>query len=306
MARNRITAVPATRLSVGSLRMRQNIILIAVIVAALCGPLALIFGGRGDATAVPAGYSVPEKTIAFAERAATDFLNGTPTELPVASGVDATFGAGTSPDANVPLAYDHLTLYGTTAMAVAGVPMDAIRFDVDIAEVPHWLWISVTYDASGRPVLAAQPSFMAKVVAQSNSVTSPKPLSSTDDIPPLVKDRIGRWAEAYVNGDSAALQVLVNDEAAPTGGVYAGLQGFFCDGTCAFVKWAAPSTRLDGFAIVRVELVLTGIGANGRTVSNELDLLVRGWMTDAPRVQAWGPAGTGSLLDPYSNSSANQ
>ena len=310
MAQIKISAVPATRLSVRSLRIRQNAVLIAVLIAALCGPLALFRSSSSVSTSAQA-YEVPEKTVAFATRIAEDFLAGTPTDLPVAAGVDPTFGSGAA-GAGTDLDVSHLTVYSSFSSLVNGTLVDAVRFNVDVGSEPLWLWVSVSYDGSNRPVLAAQPSFLPKVVAQSGVTTAPKFAGATEEIPALVRDRVDRWAEAYVSGDSDTLKVLVNDELAPLGGSYAGLQGFSCEQGCSRVLWAAPSARLEGFAIVRVELVLQYSATNGdgmsasRTLTSHMDLLVRGWRSDAPRVQAWGPAGSGDVLYPYSNNTAVQ
>ena len=290
-------------MSLKSLRTRQNIIIALVVFAALCGPLALFSASRsGGDVVIP--YEPSERTIAFAESIAHDFAAGNPTVLPVAAGVDPTFGHGVA-GAVEPTGLTDIIFSGAYSTFVGGQRWEMVRFATELDGAHFTMSVPVSYDPAGFPMLAAYPSLVPTALARTGQ-NAPRPTISTDDIPTSVQERIRLWAEAYAAGDSDALQVLVTDENAPLGGSYAGIGGFNCDDRCVSIPWAYSSSTFPGYAVVRVQLGMEPIAPTGSFMSIELDLLVRGWQTDAPRVQAWGHAGAGDLLRPYINNTVNQ
>lgn len=290
-------------MSLKSLRTRQNIIIALVVFAALCGPLALFSTSRSSGN-VTLPYEVSERTVAFAESIAKDFAAGRPTVLPTAAGVDSTFGHGAA-GASSPTGITDIIYSGTFSTFVGDKRWEMVRFSVKMNGSHFTMSVPVSYDPLGFPMLAAYPSLVPTALASSGQ-SSPLPTLYTDEIPESVIDRVRLWAAAYAAGDSDALQVLVTDENAPLGGSYAGLGGFVCESRCVSIPWAYSSTTFPGYAVVRVQLGMETDAPTGSYVSIALDTLVRGWQTDAPRVQAWGHAGSGDLLRPYINNTVNQ
>lgn len=302
--KNVLTAVPNVRLTAGSLRRRQNIILVAVLIAALTGPLAFVMSLGGSDPVVQTAPESSGKTITFATTVAEDFLAGGGTNMPAAAGVDRMFGR--SQEDVTAMRYSSLEYRESTITVVGGSRVDVVRFALETYDFGFMtLSVPVTFTDAGRQILAATPSMVPATFATDGSASAPQPeLTTGEEIPDNVEERIQLWAEAFAADDSQALRVLVNDSDAPAGGSYLGLGGFTCPRGCSEVLWATPSTVDTSLVNVRVRTLFVADSANGFVMSNEFDLLVRGWNSDAPRVLAWGPAGFGSLLAPYINNTA--
>lgn len=301
-----IAAVPTTKLSKKQLRFRQNLILAAIALGFACGPLALVVALSSSGGSAPTKVTAPTDAVAYATAIAEDFVAAEPTALPVADGADQTFGL-TKQDIGVELEHDGLIYNRSVVSSVAGTRVDLIRFTVRRTQGDLLLTIPVTYSQSGDALLAAAPSLAPIEYPATGSVDTPSPDAGDDvanDVPRLVSERVELWAAAYASNDAQELKVLVDDADAPAGGTYEGLGGFTCPDGCTRIVWATPLTSDPSSAIVRVSAGFVDDGANKFVANNEFDLLVRGWRTDAPRVQAWGPAGSGPLLRPYLNNSA--
>lgn len=305
MANRPYTAVPATRSSKRALRLKQNLIIGALIGGFLLGPIGFYFAvqARGNVPEVPP--AIPTATVAFAELVARDYLAGRPTDLPTTGDVPQDLGFPTGGNQK-PLPGATLTFDRWSPAEVAGVPVTQVRFRVASGENLYNLTIVTTRDSRGRDLLAALPALTPAVFAPSGSFPTPAPTSQTpgfvDTAPDAVRTAVAAWAAAFAAGDAAQLKILVGGGAAAPDGDYVGLSGFELRGAPT-ISWGVLSA--DGTAgYVRVTLLLSDPGANGFAPSNSYDLLVQDWGTANPRVVAWGPPGSGPTLEPYENNTS--
>jgi len=119
-----------------------------------------------------------------------------------------------------------------------------------------------------------------------------------------VRDALTGWVKAYTSGDPTALRLAVGDGDPDHGYVpLAGVVDAVVDVRFAGVP---AGDRTKSMMVVAVTLTvsrdgaLTGVGHTKGGVF-DVDVLVVGADTAAPRVVAWGGPGTGGLLVPYQN-----
>lgn len=310
MAQRPFTAVPATRSSKRALRVKQNILIAAVLIGFLMGPLALLVSSRASSNIPTIPPQIPTPTVAFSEIVARDFIEGRATSMPVAKGVPQDLGFSSSN--NAPLEGATLVFDRFSTGTVGASRVTLTRFRVVTAEQRVMnLTISTTTDSRGRLVVAALPGLTPALFATTDELAQPAPNKDTNptvttEIPRPVREVAESWARAYAANDSSQLRVLVGGgSSAPSEGNYFGLGGFVSDRDPR-ISWAVPGPGDQAF--MRVELQLSEIGedeqgVNGFTPSVELDLLVADWSTNSPRIVAWGPPGSGPTLEPYENNS---
>lgn len=295
------SVVPAARSSAPILQLKLLLVLGALGLAALLGPLSFLLsltrGGDGPAVA-----ATSSDTRGFAELAARDFLAGRPTTLAVATGIEATFGVpNDGSDAPRPqIAYLSLAHTSARSYIANGRSFELHRFTAvtGAAEPPLTVDVTVLLTPEG-PVLGAYPA-----LGRSSAVTEKVPAldyqedeNKTSNLPAPVKEAVVRWAAAYAGGDSAALRVLADD---PQEGTYDVLGGF----TAEAPEVATAVVEGDDGYILRIRVLLRAAGAQGFQVKNDYDLLVTQASTANPKVVAYGPAGTAAApLQPYSNNS---
>jgi hypothetical protein len=305
------TAVPATRSSKRVLRIKQNVLIGAVVAGFLLGPLAFLVASRSSSAVeqvradLPA--PLPTSTAGFAEIVARDFVAGRPTQLPTAEGVPATLGF--DPRTRNPL--DRATLFfdGVFGGNVAGTPVSITRFRVVVpandpqAEVGYLVYnlsITTMKDPTGRfDVLAAlpylSPAVFAGQIPAAPAADETVP-GGSETIPPPVVNLIDRWGRAYAEGSQEQMRTVVRPpNASATFPLLTGAQL----AAAPTIPWMIE--RSDGSAIVRARFVFSDVSANGFTPSIELDFLVSDVNGQNPEVKAWGAPGSGPTLEPNQN-----
>jgi len=175
--------------------------------------------------------------------------------------------------------------------------------------------VPVLLSAQG-PRLAAAPAFSARGDQPGQAVGQGDYTGYRDLVTPVgdrVKEQVGRWAHAYVTGDSAALLALTGDQNADHR--YVGLSGFTLPDSARSVQVLSAIRASGGRLIVRVRVLLArapqagtapeeppeGATAGRFTVHADFDLLVGAPEGVRPPVLAWGPAGSAAGLEPFSN-----
>lgn len=315
-------AIPATRSSAPKLQIRFYTVLGIVGLAALAGPLSLaVSAAQGSApTAVVA--QADYETTGFAQLVAEDFLSARTTLLPVAEGVDPTFGQteGRETGQPQPLPYSGLSLYNTQGPKTEGnaeagtlQTFDVTSFLFRMGEKPMKVEVTTLRTEDG-PVLAAQPALLpvdatlAEDVAPMNYQENAALSEFTSE---ALTTSVEEWAEAYAAGDSARLYAITGERR--TGQVYQGLGGFTVEEvsiTSAVTDSAeSVSAKLPEGAdtpiinplYLRVKVLLIADGADRYSASNEFDLLINDSESGSPRVIAWGGPGSAPFA-PFSNS----
>lgn len=129
---------------------------------------------------------------------------------------------------------------------------------------------------------------------------------ASTDVPSAVNDALTQWAKAFASGDANALRLVVGDTEADHS--YAPLTGVASATPTVVAAAAVPGADPEAKPtqmLVRVNLALAwkGVALTPNTPLPQVtyDLLVTGTDTAAPRVVAWGGAGSGPSLKPYSN-----
>jgi hypothetical protein len=299
----RWTAVPAKRLRGSELSWRVNAVLILVTLAALAGPLALLLSSR---TAPPALQEHRVDAVAaLAERVAIDFLSGQYTQVPVAVGVDPTFGAPRSvsgqidPDylrpvlsqvASTQVIAREYRIYGERRyelVTVAVFGSDGLAWQV---AVPVYL---------DGPVLAAAPTLLPPPRHPATPLPALDYRGDIDQVTPPsnVVPLVAEWATAWASDDRATLKRLTGDV---DPGIYRGLGGFVAERTVLVSAVAIDRVSQSGVPrrlVVRVTVWVRPEGANVSGQSVELDLLVEDASTDLPKISAWGPAGSTPMVE---------
>lgn len=287
MARHRWTAVPATRSSAPVLKIRLWLVLGSLIVSSVFG----LFGGIAwvaNKPEPPAPLPPEAAATGVATAVATDFLNGRPTTVAVAEGINPELGGGGSglPGA-VSVAWTDFDLY-----VQEGRTFEVHHFIVG-GTPPRSLAVTVELTGAG-PVLAAAPALgplaiSAQPPRRFDWADSEARMNVSDD----VKRRVTAWAEAYASDDRQALRDLTGDAERR---VYAGLGGLSAEEVD--VLGAVPVSG-SGDIVVRVSVLLTGEA--GFKAEAEYDLRVADQGSADPKVTAWGPAASGGFLGPYAN-----
>lgn len=318
MAQRPFTAVPATRSSKRALRVKQNILIAAVLIGFFMGPLAMFMASRASSNIPSVPTPLPTPAIAFSEIVARDYVAGRATSMPVAKGVPQDLGFTSSEPA--PLKGGVVVFDRVSYSSIGASELTLVRFRVVTPDQKVMnLTVPVTTDARNRLVLAALPSLTPALFAATEELPQPAPNRDTypdlvETIPKPVTEIAAAWADAYAANNSQQLRVIVGGGAsAPQEGNYFGLGGFTVS-RAPTVQWAV--LRPGDLAFMRVSFQLSEVAESddpavgeapasvkGFTPSVELDLLVADWSTNSPRVVAWGAPGLGPMLEPYENNS---
>jgi hypothetical protein len=287
------TAIPAARSSLPVLRLR----LIAVLGSLLLAALAGLFSAIAWLTAEPPTVdfsAVRPRAEAQATAIAAAWVDGRPTELAVADGVSNTFAASQGGGLNLEvLSMSHS---GWRRDTVSGRLVETHSFVVETGSGMYRLAVPFVFEGNA-PVLAAYPSLLP-YVPPTGSV-DPLEYSNAEsrvrDVPTPVRDRIREWTVAYGEDNGRALRDIADDRSARPE-QYRGLGGMTSVSEPE-VRVAVSTTK---GLVLRVRLAYLTTGAPG-PITMDFDLLVTGEGTQAPRVVAWGPAGTGPSLERYQN-----
>lgn len=321
MALNRpVTAVPAaTRSSERVRKLIVNTILIVGAVSALCGVFATI-AWIAFSPNVPTKDDIIPVASATAYTVATDFLAGRPTAVPVADGVDRTFGrinvrVDERPE---PLPVVSLSVLevvdGFLSGGDQGGPAQQYeihRFLVgvspEVGEADEFIPVGSLYTLEVTmlvtrqgPVLGATPALLPYLGAD-DGVFRPIDYSqftgpSGTSVPEASRAAIQSWAEAYTSNNAAALRQITQDGIHEED--YVGLSGFTLAEDVQIVS-AVPVG--DGTTLqVQVLLLVSSDRANGFESTLSYDLRVERTNTQSPAVTAWGPPGS-TGLQPYQN-----
>jgi hypothetical protein len=250
---------------------------------------------------------------------------GTPAGSPGASAAAGKAKAtptvpATSPTASAPAT----SPTNSTVPSAAGSPSPAATPTEDTgtngtaAPASNVLQLDVTVLLTSQgPRLAAVPAFSVwrgglGAAAGKGDYTNYSDL--TRDVSEAVKSQVARWAQAYVNGDSAGLLAITGDQNSDHR--YLGLSGFTLPNSNQGVQILSAITVARGQLIIRVRVLLaravpggTVSGGKGTdqqfTTYADFDLLVGAPTGAQPQIVAWGPAGSAAELEPYSNAQAS-
>lgn len=297
------TAIPATRSSAPILKIKFYAIIGGIGLLCLLSLISFIgfISAGSSSTPVVTGDVTPPLDRAFAEQIARDMLAARPTTLPVAEGVDPTWGASSlaANEEPVPLGVRDIAWSGSDYRVLNNRAYRVHSFLVRTDTDSYQLDVTTMRSTEGLPVLVAQPALGP--VPQ--PATVPKALDYAED--PGVVDTVSadirrvttEWATAYATGDGETLRQISNDLSSATGD-YVGLGGFEVVGEPRIVTAIhAGGPTMD----LRIRVVFRSTGAKQYLMSNDFDLLVGDPDTSVPKVVAWGPAGSAIELTPYQN-----
>jgi hypothetical protein len=296
-APRRWAAIPAQRSSASLLQIKLRLVLALLLVAAVSGPIALVVGlarsGSSSSTTAPANHLAE----AYGAQVVRDYLTGAGTSLPVANDLDATFAR---PDQPVTLQVAAVDFAGVTVATVDGLYVETYTYVARLAS-GRLLRVAVplSFTTEG-PLLVATPSLLSSSALASRTIGSE--LLDWDRIdgvsnstPAAAQTVIGEWVQAYAANDGAALQRITGDQ--DPAARYLGLGGI----NVLEVKTLNTFPRGERYSVVRVRVLFSFAGVDGYRSATEFDLLVLDPALPNPRVQAWGPAGSGPTLEPYQN-----
>lgn len=315
MARNPLTAVPATRSSLPLLKIRRRLVVGVLGVAVLSG-----FASTGawllTDTTPPAAVVLPSApAVALAETVARDFLAGRKSAVPAVHDVTSDFTPlATGPDAPKPMTVQALTFSGSQPWKLGDGSSAALVTEQETftALVDGQLYdITVPMVQSGKSwYLGAAPSIAPAATGTDQSGESidysklyPSLGGGTSDLPnDGYRTQIAKWAGIYAKAGKADGDLLaITDDVSPENHTYSGLGGWSVVGEPTIGSVVKVSTPYPGF-IVRVGLVLRSPAANGPTLSTDYDLYLRSDRNPTqPPVVAWGAAGSYKSLQPYIN-----
>jgi hypothetical protein len=298
----RWTAVPARRLNGKELNWRVNAVLALAAAAALTGPVALLLSLRVPPP--PPQIHQVDAVAELAERVTVDFLSGQYTRVPVAVGVDPTFGAPRGVDGRLDPEYRRPALVPIVSTQVIG------RESRTYGDRSYEMVLVAAFGRDGSawhvsvpvypdgPLLAASPTLMPAPPAP----TVPLPaLDYRGDVaqvtpPSAVVALVAEWATAWAADDRTTLKRLTGDI---DPGVYRGLGGFAAERTVLVSAVAIdvdPAVSVAGRLVARVTVWLRPVSANVSGQSVELDLLIEDAASDLPKVSSWGPAGSTPMV----------
>lgn len=156
--------------------------------------------------------------------------------------------------------------------------------------------------APGRGAMALSTPALVPIAPSDPELASLQAWPALDNVvvaEPL-KDATTAWAKEWAGGDANRLRLVTGDQdASHTYMVMPGVS--FVDVT---VDQAATGPMLStgsdqkDMAVLRARVSFT---RNGKSASQDMDLLVSQATSGAPRVVAWGAAGSGPSLEPFSN-----
>jgi hypothetical protein len=304
----KLTAVPSLKSSKSTLRLKQNIILSALIAGFLMGPLGFIISANRsvEVPQVNTGAEVLgvqnqiSGLVSFARTVAEDYLSGRATLLPTAKDVPQDFGRGAESGPMAHGALDLISVLTTSATTeTAGGVSYAVTFRFQSDGASMWQLEIIVHPGGGQPVLGALPSLTPFTVQGnfgSNGTQDQMGLGGEliEVTPAVVTNAVDAWAKAYVGGDPEALKqhVNLNGDASFS---YTPLGGGFSL-TSSRVLGVTASLKVEKGYAARVRLQLQ---KGSFTTSTEYDVLV----TDdaVGHVVAWGAPGTAPSLEPRGN-----
>lgn len=260
-------------------------------VAFVLSLLALgVASGSGSAAATaPAEFRFAGEAEAVAEA----FLAGLASPVPAAISADDTWDDNPAlfPDAVLGwVGADRVTSGGT----LIG---ETHRFVVGTSAGNYIL--GITIDGSGA--LAGSPSLEAGPWAGADSRPSTIRWAQVQGLAsgnsPGLVEQAEAWADAYAADDRTALRRIAGDDNAPDG-LYVGLGGFEVIGVAVDRPVVPRATEPDQMW-VQIELSLARPGTTDPTVEIGMDLLLEDGTTRLPKIVAWGPFGSASLLTPF-------
>ncbi|MGH9066579.1 MAG: hypothetical protein ACRD0J_03525 [Acidimicrobiales bacterium] len=300
-----LTAVPRRFPTSPSMRRRTLLIVGLLVVAILVGLLGLAVAGSTRSKLAKASALRPNFE-GFAAQAASAWLAGRPTVLPVAQGLKSDLGRVVPSNANGPIApappaFDVYSLDFTNATYGAGSTKTVKRTWV----VDHFtattsagtFKVNVTViDTPSGPVLGAYPSLAPLTVANGSNVPALdyQTLYKTVQPPQSVQAQVAAWAKAYVSNDQAELYTLTGDPASAT---FAGIGGWKLAGTPQVVSYVVGKTT----ALARVQVTMSMVSKPAVSATSGYDLLIGNLGNALPNIWAWGPAGSGLSLGRYAN-----
>lgn len=293
MERPSWTAIPAARSSLPILTLRLYALLGTLVLAACLGVVSTIAWTTADPPVVDFAAARP-LAQAHALSIAESWVSGTATSLPVADGVDARFNE--QGDGGMNITVRSLSPFRWVRDTVQGRVVETQYVLVDAVESDLIVAVPFVFD-KGTPVLAAYPSLSPAPIVAPTSPLEYQDVPALDSIPAPIRERVAEWGSAYGRNDGAELRDLADDRAA-TQAQYRGIGGLRLLST-PDIRTAIPtSTGL----VLRVRFTYQGEGG-GAGLSMDMDMLITAADSFTPRIVAWGPAGTGPSLRPYTNRS---
>lgn len=298
----RWAVIPAQRSSAPLLRIKLRIVLGLLLFAAVTGPLAFLISVSiaGSSSGVIAPVVNPQGE-AFGTQIVREYLSGTGVSLPVAEGLDPKLGRPVEPVATQVLSVDFVAV---NQAVIAGSSVETFTYTARLVNgVTVQVAVPLSYTEQG-PVLVATPSLLPVPEFAERTTTvdvldwSDQPKISPS-IPDATRTAVREWAVAYIAGDGAALQRLTGDQ--DPAARYLGLVGV----TLVDVRALRMFPIDDTTSVVRVEVLFSLTGVDGYRSATEFDLLIVDPTLPNPRVQAWGPPGSGPTLKPYQNNTNN-
>lgn len=264
-------------------------------------------------TFVPQAYQV-----------AIDYLDAIPTNVPTATGIDPSLGRlkiGASGVASGPAAaipYTSINLYSSNQLppdtgggvgrvidtflvqgtAAVGAPVTVSAVNAS-APPPPAFFLSVTMRGTpSGPQIATLPSFGPAIF---QSVTNPALDWSGYPQATLTSgatSQIDTWALAYTTNNETGLYQLTGD---PTQHIYYGMPGSW--NLIGEPKVTSATTRGQQ-ALVQVQMTIAPTATPNAVINESFDLLLAQIDRPLPPIVAWGPAGTGWNLTPFTNANA--
>lgn len=300
------TAQPRMGLPASKAERKARTALGAVLLALPLAALAILISFGAIAAAAAGGKSKAAEVETFKYEAAArsvvvDYMSGRVPSIPAAINVNA-FAARESTNntgvASAPTPVPVLSISSLSAETInikdrsIEVHEFLVRTDAGLLEV------SVTILDADGPVLAALPSIKPADVG----VPPEDAAFSWDAVfgqavldQDIAIEQVAKWADAYGADDADALYRLTND---PENHLYRGIGGLQ-SADQPVIKSAATFNKTQVLLTVTVTLRSTRNAA--LVLKSDYDLLLDDLDRAVPSIVAWGPAGTGPTLVPFSN-----
>lgn len=278
------------RSSLPVLKIRLYAVLGSLVAAALLGVFSTVAWLTADPPVVDFSSARP-----FAEGHALaiteSWVAGRATTLPVAQGVDARFNETSG--GGLRITVRSITPSNWVRDVVQGRVVETHYVLVDAAELDLLVAVPFLFDR-GVPVLAAYPTLLPTGVTGAVAPLEYQEVQNTlDSIPQPVRERIAEWGAAYGANDGATMRDLADDTGA-SAAQYRGIGGL----TLAMTPEIRVAVPTETGLVLRVRFTYSSTAGVAGLVT-DLDVLITAPSTFAPRVVAWGPAGTGPALQPY-------
>lgn len=331
MTTNRV-ALPREFKTAKQRKLRNSLVIGAVLFAAIAGPIALAFAVPALSNASRA-LDVVENTgeaiyRPFAEAAAARWAFEGPADVALSAEVATLAGqgfgrprleeddakhAGLSHDGEssmAPVSLDVVNITWVDAEVTSGprgTVIELHRFVLTTRNGAFWLTIPVaetepTPDLTEAgldapvPVLGGAPAVEPYTIDARSQDAPAADWAEDDDVQaePAVATRIAEWAAAFAADDRQTLYDLTGDQGQYE---YRGLGGFIVlDRTIS--GFGTPPDVEDA---LMARLTLRMVNDAGVVLVADYDLLVSEPRVARPHVVAWGPRGAGPTLTPYQN-----